>query len=505
MKKLQILAACLLAMMTTSCGEDWLAVESHDKLFIDDYYTTEARIYEALIASYQPMLWFDWNNEQYSPIPLVYDVMSDDIYPGGADMNDNRQYHLMFNFSAEPTNVCSSVWTVAYQGINRANCVHKYMPGVTDIDEDTKALYLAEATLLRNFYYSIVWKLWGNVPYYTTNVEGEPFTVPQATADQVYGNMVAELETLLDSQVLPMRVASTDIYGRVNQAMATMLYTEVVMYQNDDTRKQKALNYLEKVIESGQYSLYQDVANLFEPEAEWCEESIYEINYFSQGAYRSWGNVWVPGGTVLPRLIGINNLKSSSKFTNGWGFGPMTASAAALFTDDDKRKAATVYEPAKDGASYDPRYQDTGFFVAKYLPRLNGGEGAIADADLNWNNNIRIYRFAETLLYAAELLADGYTGNGTAQGYLDMVRQRAGLASVSASLENIKAERRLELMGEGKRYFDLVRWGDAESVLTPTNDAGGYRTKSWSASKKYLPIPQNEIDAAQGTLTQNNY
>lgn len=504
MKKLYVIAASLLAMITTSCGEDWLAVESHDKLFIDEYYKTEARIYEALIAAYQPMLWFDWNNEQYSPIPVAYDVMSDDIYPGGADMNDNRHLHLMFNFSAEATNVCSSLWSVAYTGINRANCVHQYMPGVADIDEQTKALYLAEATLLRNFYYSIVWKLWGNVPYYVENLS-DPYLCGQSTADQVYEAMAKELETLLEEKVLPMRVADAAIYGRMNYATAVMLYTEIVMYQNDDTRKQKALNYLEEVIGSGQYDLYSDVANLFEPEAEWGCESIFEINYFSQGAYRSWSNVWVPGGSVMPRLLGINGLKNSSKFESGWGFGPMTAEAAALFADNDKRKASTVYEPAKDGASYDPRYQDTGCFLAKYLPRIGGGEGQIADADLNWSNNIRIYRYAETLLYAAELLAEGYSGNGTAQSYLDQVRQRAGLESVSATMENIKKERRLELMGEGKRYFDLVRWGDAATVLTAGNDAGGYRTNGWSASKKYLPIPQNEIDAAQGTLVQNNY
>jgi hypothetical protein len=61
-------------------------------------------------------------------------------------------------------------------------------------------------------------------------------------------------------------------------------------------------------------------------------------------------------------------------------------------------------------------------------------------------------------------------------------------------------------MGEGKRYFDLVRTGKAATVLTPSNDSGHYRTKAWSADVRYLPIPQDNIDAAQGTLKQNgNY
>ncbi len=125
---------------------------------------------------------------------------------------------------------------------------------------------------------------------------------------------------------------------------------------------------------------------------------------------------------------------------------------------------------------------------------------------MNYNNNVRLYRFAETLLNAAELIAvHGCSGKGTAQGYLDQVRSRAGLGSVSANLDNILQERHVELMGEGKRYWDLVRSGLASRVLTPSADKGSYRTASWSESKKWLPIPQSEIDSAQGTLTQNNY
>ena len=88
--------------------------------------------------------------------------------------------------------------------------------------------------------------------------------------------------------------------------------------------------------------------------------------------------------------------------------------------------------------------------------------------------------------------------------YVNEVRARAGLGALGSVDEDaILNERRHELMGEGKRYFDLVRTGRAASVLTPTNDSGGYRTKGWSEDVRYLPIPQDNIDAAQGTLKQN--
>ena len=84
------------------------------------------------------------------------------------------------------------------------------------------------------------------------------------------------------------------------------------------------------------------------------------------------------------------------------------------------------------------------------------------------------------------------------------MRQRAGLTSqVEPTLDNILNERRLEFVGEGKRYWDLIRTDRAASTLVP--DEYGYRTNTWSPNKKYLPIPQSEIDRAQGTLTQNPY
>ena len=108
-----------------------------------------------------------------------------------------------------------------------------------------------------------------------------------------------------------------------------------------------------------------------------------------------------------------------------------------------------------------------------------------ADGDLNFNNNLRIYRFAETLLNAAELLVRTNGDQTKAQEYLNRVHHRAGLTdNRAATIDNIIDERHLEFVGEGKRYWDLVRTGKAASTLTP--DAYGYRTNTWSESKKYL-------------------
>ena len=210
------------------------------------------------------------------------------------------------------------------------------------------------------------------------------------------------------------------------------------------------------------------------------------------------------GGTVLPRLISPNGWADGTDgHDNGWGFAPVRQETYDMYADGDTRRDATCWNAAAVG-SYKPRYQDTGLFLEKYVAHTGDNKDQIADGDLNWNNNLRIYRFSETLLNAAELLLSTNGDAAKAADYLNRVHHRAGLKdNLTATIDNILQERAFEFVGEGKRYWDLVRTGKAASVLVP--DSYGYRTNSWTESKKYLPIPQNEIDAAQGTLTQNNY
>lgn len=104
-----------------------------------------------------------------------------------------------------------------------------------------------------------------------------------------------------------------------------------------------------------------------------------------------------------------------------------------------------------------------------------------------------------------------------AQGYYNEVRNRAHASARTVSLDNLLEERRLEFVGEGKRYYDLIRFGKAAEVLKPGGGKVLNKAKTaydvlgiperiqWTESKKYLPIPQDEIEAAKGTLKQNEY
>lgn len=504
MKRNKYIVVSLLAsaLLIVGCTDSFLEVESKTQETIETYFTTDEHVQEAVVAAYDPLQWPDWSMGQYNPVNVMSDIMADDIWVGGADKNDNQYWHLMMNYEALPTNCMTGLWTVAYSGVKRCNDVLTYIGWAGDnLTQESANYYEAQARVLRVFYYNWLWKFWGNIPYYETNLT-VPYIAEQLQADQVYENIMTDLEGVIAINALSMKESSVN-YGRVTKAMAYMLYAEIVMYQNDETRYTKALQYMQEIINSGEYDLVSDYTGIFLESGEWSNESIFEVNYKDDNAIRSWGVPLNAGGTVLPRLISPSGWTDGTDgHDNGWGFCPVREETYNRYANNDTRRDATCWNAAAAG-SYKPRYQNTGFFLGKYVALTGNNKDHMADGDLNFNNNLRIYRFSETLLNAAELIARN-AGSGDAKTYLNRVRKRAGLViELEPTIDNILEERHLEFVGEGKRYWDLIRSGKAANVLVP--DSYGYRTNTWSTNKKYLPIPQSEVDAAQGTLTQNNY
>ena len=465
---------------------------------LDEYFINQERMYQSLVAAYDPLQWLDYWDQYVNALTLTPDIMADDIYCGGSNEGDQPILVKTHYFTLTPTDQSDRIWTICYSGINRACVVLEHVDAVPGMDEQTKMLYKAEATVLKAFYYNLLWKFWGNVPYYDKNLES-PYFADQFTADEVYAKNVANLEEVFEWDVLPMK-ANAGEEGRVTLAMAYMLYTEMVMYQNDADRYATALGYMKEIIDSTHYDLVGDFASIWLESGEWGAESIWEINYTSEGAARSWGSPMTAGGTVYPMLIGIPGATEASGFCDGWGFGPVAKHAYEMYEDGDQRRDGgilfynNIYDPIPKEKM---RWQGTGYYLLKYVARRSGTHGQIADADMNHCNNIRVYRFAETLLNAAELAV--LTGADGSQ-YLQRVRQRAGCTASGTDQASIIEERRKEFLGEGKRYWDLVRSGLAQDVLKGENH--DWRTEDWHPGKKHWPLPQSEVDK-DPNLVQN--
>lgn len=516
MKRIKIFTIALAAtgLSLASCGNDFLSVLPTSGVIAGKFYDTEEDMLQALTAAYAPLQWEPFA-DTYGPSFFLYDIMGGDVLIGGANAQDNAYMHMLRDFSITPLQLPWGLWSHWYSGINRSNLVINNLPNATQVGEEAAKRFEAEALFLRTYYYYNLWFCWGNVPYFEVNLD-MPYRAPQMPADELYETLVTTITDVIDGGGLPEAVPAEE-YGRVTRAAAQMLKARLVMYKKDEARYPEVLADMEDIITKGHYSLktttthayYTPFEALWTDEGEWCSESIFEINFIDGAVARGWGNVRGVGGTVFPRFIGINALSGNDEFQQGWGFAPVPEATYNMYDATDTRrdggiinfeKWATDYSDRTGGdkPTYEGRYQNTGYFLKKYMGRVGYNATTSGDADMNFRNNTRVFRYAETLLIAAEL------NSPNAQAYLDMVRDRAydvdngGVApAMTATVDNIIAERRKEFFGEGLRYFDIVRTGQAATLLGP---------RGWTQDKMYWPIPDGDMSStADGSLVQNPY
>ena len=513
MKKLiYILTVVLLMTGVAGCSDDFLSASSTEKQEAGAP-AYEGAILANLAAAYQILLFDSYANQNYNSIPLMADLRSDDIFKGGGDAGDQRQLYLLSLFTSTPQELPEGLWSVLFTGIARSNNAISACENAVEVPERKLNQYKAEAHFLRAYYTHLLWKFWGNVPYFEEPLTTPPYMAKQYTADEVYAEIMQDIEVATTDGWLPMRLEKDDknvdipaSIGRVNKAAALMLKARVVMYQKDQGRYAEVTADMAEIMRSNEYNLFGDFAAMWLDENEFNKESIFEVNHLPEG--KTWGSGWQGYGTNLPAFISPNELKGGKEtgdFKGGWGFGPVRQSTWDIYETGDSRREGSInkWEPGQ----YTARFQDTGLFMAKYAARV--GYNPQGDVDLNYCNNLRVFRYAETLLTYAELVTmhgQSPVGGITAQACLDEVRQRAfgKVSSIPATAANIKLERRREFVGEGMRFWDIVRWGDTAHLTENLTDFNSVR--SWNDNWKYLPIPQSEIDKTAGTefaLQQN--
>lgn len=490
-----------------SCGEDFLTSLPTEKQAAGSP-ATEGAILSNLGAAYQILLFDSYANNNYNSIVLMSDVRSDDIYKGGGDAGDQRQLYLLSQFTSTPQELPEGLWSIYFSGLARSNNAITACENAVGVAPAKLEQYKAEAHYLRAYYVHLLWKFWGNIPYFEEPLTEAPYMTRQYTADEVYAEIMEDIDiatgkTESGEYRLSMNTTGADA-GRVNLATAFMLKARVVMYQRDTQRYAEVTSDMAEIINSKEFSLFDDFAAMWLDENEFSQESIFEVNHLPEG--KTWDSGWQGYGTNLPAFISPNELSAGNEtgdFKGGWGFGPVRTEVWDIYEEGDTRREGSINQWTPD--QYTPRFQDTGLFQAKYAARV--GYNPQGDVDLNYSNNLRIFRYAETLLNYAELVVvhgQSPVGGLTAQDALDQVRARAFGSdnSIPATTENIKLERRREFVGEGMRFWDLVRWGDTH-LLTESTERS---TRTWNDYNKYLPIPQTEMDKTAGTefaLEQN--
>ncbi|MFK7949691.1 MAG: RagB/SusD family nutrient uptake outer membrane protein [Saprospiraceae bacterium] len=481
-------------LVFTSCSEEFLEVTPVGRVLESNFYQNQEQAFEALVAVYDVLQWNDQGG--FTMFRPLLDAASDDCFAGGSDASDQPSWVAWDAFSLNPDlGPQWGFWNKNYRGIYRANLFLEKIEGV-EATPQFKTRTTAEVRFLRaKFYFDLV-RLFGRVPLITNTLgSDEYYTINQTDGSEIFPFIEDELNAAIAD--LPETVSGSEL-GRITKGAARGLLGRVILFQNDNGKMGTAASVLENIINSGNYSLEPNFGDIFDINHEHGQESVFEISY-SDNSIADW---WMFGsgngeGNVGVQFVGMRDY-SGPTFATGWGFCPVTPNLVTAMTGDPRFEHTIIDASTLQGASYTAGYQETGYFVRKYAPLQanTAGDGAIP---LNWANNVREIRYADVLLMAAEALVRSGGDESKARGYVNEVRARVGLGAITSSgnalLEDIYTERRLELACEGQRFFDLVRTGKAATALASDGFVAG--------KSEVLPIPQSEMDLANGALTQN--
>jgi uncharacterized protein YjbI with pentapeptide repeats len=467
-----------------ACSDDYVDVASEDPNS-EDFFNSQKDYESALVAAY------DLLQSSYINV-MIGDIASDNTLAGGESATDVIGLQQIDDMIHTPVNdQLSDVWRWMFAGVNRANYILEFQDK-TDFPD--KPRVLAEARFLRAYYYFELVKFFGDVPLVVDRrfLFGDQFVVDRTPKADIYAQIELDLIYAIDN----LQYTTPDV-GRATKGSAQALLGKVYLFQE---KYREAADVLDDVILSNQYSLVQDYSTIFENDNENNSESVFEIQYSDlEGA--GFGCLQCSEGNVAVGFNGIRNY-NGPLFDSGFSFNVPSQEVVDLFQTADIRKNTAILDidafAAGNGATFSTGYEHTGYYNRKYIARQ--GDLNTGDANLTNPNNYRAIRLADVYLMAAEAYNSGNLGDGQARAYLNIVRTRANLPNVDLSGTALKdaifVDRRLELVGEGHHFFDLVRTGRA------ANEIDGFVT----GKHEVFPIPLEEILLAGNRWEQNpNY
>ena len=570
MKKILYSVLTVLALVGTTSCSDFLDDQKPQGVLDSDMVKDPSNVDNLVISAYAVFTTAEDINSSFSM--WNFDVRSDDAYKGGNGTSDGDVFHqLEIEQGVLTTNWnINDMWVRLYNCISRVNSAISVLETTSD-SYQLKAQRLGEMKFLRAYAHFLLKRLYKNIPFIMdANLKQEDYNTlsnTEFTNDEGWQQIINDVEYAYS--VLPVK--QTD-KGRPSKAAAAAFLTKVYLYKayrqdNPKTNEVTSINRedLLKVIEysnpdiysAGGFDLEPDFHNNFRPETQYENgvESIWAMQYSINDGTK-YGNLNWSYGLIVPNIPGVTDggcdfYKPSQNLVNAY----RTDADGHPFIDTFNNKD---YDLTQDA---DPRlFLTVGLtglpyeFNSKYMmdasatwSRSNGLYGYYVTLKQNvdpdcgylvkgswWGTpmNRIVFRYADVLLERAEAYAQ-LNETGEAIKLVNEIRKRAkqstgmianypsdygvkfnistynGTYSQEDALKIVKMERRLEMGMESERFFDLVRWGEAEKVLNKyfaeeANKCSIYGDAHFTANKnEYLPIPFSQVAASDGHYTQN--
>ncbi len=474
-------------LLLSSCNS-WLDLKPEDDRVSDQYWTSEEDVQTTLNSCYNRfrncvpyfIIWGEIRAENLNVVSL--DATADIELIHGQDITSENDW---------------VTWAEFYKVINSANSVIKYAPTVLEKDplytEKEMQMDVAEARGLRGLAYYYLVRAFREVPLVTEPFVSDEYgyTMAKSTEDAIWSLIVEDLYAALS---LPNTYATSNSEIWQNKCRLTgwgaaTILAEVYLWTGEYALSKELC---ELIMGSKQYELETDWFRNFYPGM--TDESVFEL-YFDGANSQN------------------NSLFAWFNFNNTGHYYEINSSLPQEYDDLDERGEGATFVSAKS-------------CLWKYL----GTSGANSTAGNTRPTNNRspnwiFYRYADVYLIHAEACAMLPTPDyETAVSSLNEVRTRAGLEGLSTTdaytqesfLTLLLDERKKEFVGEGKRWFDLLRLARIDdfskfktmvvNILLKNislNERPIYQTKLSKTGSFYFPINKDDIDRSGGLLIQN--
>ncbi|MCH5241204.1 MAG: RagB/SusD family nutrient uptake outer membrane protein [Muribaculaceae bacterium] len=566
-KSFGAIAIALTGFGAVSCG-DMLDLKPQGVLFADQI--GEEQAVDLMTSAYATLMnHYFGNNESFAgPINnWVIDLRSDDALKGGGDVNMEGYMHQLEIGNVQSDNaVINFKWLNNYFSISRCNTAIQTIAGAGQIDEATKESYIAEMKTLRAYYYFDMLRLFKKFPYIDETMNASEVPAGNKTRQEVASLIRQDLRNAYD--VLPEtqpQVGRFNKYVAAGLLARVDLFTATTEFTNNVQEVwAEAEQYCDYVINSGKYGLFDKFQQISDPQMNDGVESVMAVHFSSANSPNmfnfnnclncTWseGNLYGNGDDFY---LGSQDLANAFRtdadglpYLNGY------TGNEVIGRLDGVEETFPIYK-----GNTDPRLDLTfgriGMYWRSYMynenwcraydiygqfsgkkPYPSPDNPAVTVGIVPWGANTLNYmiiRYSDILLMKAEAMIEQNKDLNGAITLVNQVRQRASNSidpnyapiDLNPSIVDYKVaqypmtgwnqqnarqavryERRLEFALEGLRWFDLLRWGQAEEIVNQyyqyeSNFQEYYNGASLKANDYYFPIPLAQVDNSNGLYT----